>query len=517
MVEFPSPKPTVLIVEDDPHGRSFMESSLKVSGFNVLVADSAESARELLKGHKIEEVFAVLSDYRLPGESGIDLLSWIRDQDDTVSTLIITGQGEKSIVEQSISIGVFDYLEKPVTHQTLRMIIVKAVKKTAQLRKYKSDRIGLQELEHLGQSMNINIPQPLQDRLQVFYRPLHEVGGDFLITHDYGKGRYVFLVGDISGHDIRSGFVSTYFQGFFKGGLESGTQIKKAVELSNLSLLSQSNNSGNNQDIISLALSAIDLGPKDDYILHWNFGFTPCITVDNSGRIQSCEYGRWPLGWMNEIDTEPESIPLRNRGLLYIFTDGLVEFAELLDINKFSLLFRFMREFNKFESLPIKPQDDILAIRYRLNVIMTADQIFEPILSEHYAGTEVDHIDHLQSNWRRSISFALQDRLGDRLYELLICIREGMINALTHGCESSSEKFAHLQISLNEEKDTIRVFIDDPGKGHSFDLEKRLVKPGRETGNNLGLGIVQHLSDNFSIENQGTSLVFDFQIKPGKQ
>ena len=148
---------------------------------------------------------------------------------------------------------------------------------------------------------------------------------------------------------------------------------------------------------------------------------------------------------------------------------------------------------------------------------MPTDQIFEPILSEHYAGMEVDHIDHLQSNWRRSVSFALQDRLGDRLYELLICIREGMLNALTHGCESSSEKFAHLQISLNEEKDTIRVFIDDPGKGHSFDLEKRLVRLDRETGKNLGLGIVQHLSDNFSIENQGTSLVFDFQIKPGKQ
>jgi anti-sigma regulatory factor (Ser/Thr protein kinase) len=147
---------------------------------------------------------------------------------------------------------------------------------------------------------------------------------------------------------------------------------------------------------------------------------------------------------------------------------------------------------------------------------MPLSQTFEPILSEHYAGTELEHIDHLQSNWRRSLSFALDDRLGDRLYDLLICIREGMINALTHGCEKSADKFAHLQISINEDRDTLRIYIDDPGKGHEFDLVARLERLGNERGENLGLGIIQHLSDSFKVENKGTSLVFDFSITPDK-
>ena len=45
----------------------------------------------------------------------------------------------------------------------------------------------------------------------------------------------------------------------------------------------------------------------------------------------------------------------------------------------------------------------------------------------------------------------------------------------------------------------------------------QLAKIGKGTGRNLGLGIVQHLSDTFTVENQGTSLIFDFQITPEKQ
>ena len=176
----------------------------------------------------------------------------------------------------------------------------------------------------------------------------------------------------------------------------------------------------------------------------------------------------------------------------------------------------FLNKINAFESLPVHARDDILLIRYQVNGDMPLEQTFQPILSEHYAGIEIDHIDHLQSNWRRSLSFALDDRMGDRLYDLLICIREGMINALTHGCESSPDKFAHLQISINNEDDLLRIFIDDPGKGHKFDLKERLNELSMGSGKNLGLGIVQHLSDNFKVDNQGTSLVFDFKLTPEK-
>jgi len=228
--------------------------------------------------------------------------------------------------------------------------------------------------------------------------------------------------------------------------------------------------------------------------------------------MHDCEFGQFPLGWVDDIRTEPSNLAVHGNQLLYIFTDGLAEFANTLRINHFSLLYRLMHTINGLEGLPEEPSDDILALRYRLNPSMSLEESFEPILSEHYAGTEYEHIDQLQANWRRSITFALGDRLGDRLYDLLICIREGMLNALIHGCERSAEKFAHLQVSVNESTQVLRIHIDDPGRGHAFDLKERLEQINQKTGKHLGLGIIQHLSDSFSIENKGTSLVFDFKI-----
>ena len=514
MGEFGARQPTILIVEDDPHSRTFMESSLELSGFKVLSAVSVEAARDLLLSIGPETVSAVLSDYRLPKQSGTELVRWIRSRDAALSTIIITGQGEKSVVEQSIAAGVFQYLEKPVTHQQLREVAWSAVENTSLQRKYAADRKGLQALEHLGQSLNVVIPDSLQSRITVLYRPLHEVGGDFFITHDMGKGRMVILVGDISGHDIRSGYVSTYFRGMFRGSLEGSGRISNTLELFNRSLRQHALRESNNAEVVSLCLSAIDLGPKDDYIQHWNFGFTPCHLVSNKGVIRECPYGRFPLGWMEEIDTSPLPIYVKENAILYIFTDGLVEFANSLEINYFCLLYKLLRSFNDWDGLPKTPSDDILAIRYLLNPKMALSDSFEPILSEHYAGTEIDHIDQLQANWRRSITFALDDRLGDRLYDLLICIREGMLNALSHGCEGSPDKFAHLQICINESKALLRVFIDDPGRGHAFDLKGRLEQLSEQTGKHLGLGIIHHLSDQFQFENKGTSLVFDFEVTP---
>lgn len=514
MVESRNREPVVLVVEDDPHSRSFMESSLELSGFKVLCADSVDSARELSSRIGLGSISAVVSDYRLPKESGTDFIRWVRERDTALSSIIITGQGEKSIVEQAISAGVFHYLEKPVTHQQLREVVWGAVENTRLQRKYVADRKGLQALEHLGQSMNVVIPDSLQDRFAVLYRPLHEVGGDFFITHDFGKGRHVVLMGDISGHDIRSGYVSTYFQGMFRGSLEGNARIANAIDLFNRSLRHQALRESDHSEPVSLSLSAIDFGPHDDYIQHWNFGFTPCQLVSSQGRVTQCPFGRFPLGWMEDIATDPVPIRIMGNNLLYIFTDGLLEFANSLNINYFSLLYRFLRSINPWQELPQTPTDDILALRFNLLPNLPLSQSFEPILSEHYAGTEVDHIDQLQANWRRSITFALDDRLGDRLYDLLICIREGMLNALTHGCEGSADKFAHLQICINEQKDILRIFIDDPGRGHAFNLPKRLASLSEQTGKHLGLGIIHHLSDEFRVENKGTSLVFDFEVNP---
>jgi serine phosphatase RsbU (regulator of sigma subunit)/anti-sigma regulatory factor (Ser/Thr protein kinase) len=429
----------------------------------------------------------------------------------------VTGQGEKALVQESLSLGVFEYLEKPVTHQELRRIVKEAVQHTQHMRQSVRDRQGLKDLGEMDQRLSGIVPEDLKDQLQVFYQPLHEVGGDFLITHRYSEREWVLLVGDVSGHDIKSGYVSTYFQGMFRGCVENGSRVQEALQLFNRVLRNQHAEESIERDRVSLSLSAFYMHFDQPDICHWNFGSAPCYFISRSGFIRECPYGRPPLGWLDNVDLSATHIPVRENDCLYVFTDGLIEFASELQVSFFSLFFRLMNKRNVINDLPNEPKDDILAIKYSLKPINPEQLLstqFHPLVSEHYAGTEVEQIDHLQSNWRRSLMFALDDRLGDRLYDLLICIREGMLNALIHGCEKASDKFAHLQISLSEDKNILRVVIDDPGRGHEFNLKDRLEQISTETGKHLGLGIIQHLSDDFMIENKGTSLVFDFEINP---
>ena len=484
-----------------------------MAGFTVLTADSSEQAREVCLAVGMDKLSAVLSDYRLPGDNGMDLLNWIRALDSTLSTVIITGQGEKAIVQQAISSGAFHYVEKPVTHQIIRKVLRGAIDNTHRQRQFASDREGLQAIQELDNSLNVVIPEEFRSRTTIYYKPLHDVGGDFLITHDAGGGHWVLLVGDISGHDIRSSFVSTYFQGLFRGCLESGGNTETALKLFNSSLRQQRMQKGDDSALISLSVSTIEFCPASNAIRHWNFGFTPCYVVTDLGRIIECPFGQFPLGWVKDLDAEPTVLQVNGNGLAYIFTDGFVDLANNLELNFFSLLYRSMRQFIATDSLPEQPSDDILVIRYQLNPLRPLSHTFEPILSEHYAGTEVEHIDHLQANWRRSVAFALDHRLGDRIYDLLICIREGMLNALIHGCDRSPDKFAHLQISFNDGSGILRVHIDDPGHGHNFDLQKRIKTLENKKGEHLGLGIIYNLSDELRIENNGTSLIFDFKIE----
>jgi FixJ family two-component response regulator/anti-sigma regulatory factor (Ser/Thr protein kinase) len=502
----------VMVVEDDPHVLSFMESSLLHSGFTVFSGKSLKEARQACEEAGIANLLAVILDYWLPDGDGIEFLKWLHARDGTLAVVIITGQGEKSVVEQAMRYGAFHYLEKPVTHQLLREVMIGAVTHTRRLRQSVRDRRELKNLERFDQRMSGIVPPGLRDRIRVFYRPLHEVGGDFFITHQCAEREWVLLAGDISGHDIKSGYVSTYFQGMFRGCVENGSAVQDFISLFNRTLRKQGFLRLEETELISLSLSAFHVHLDAPDLCHWNFGFTPCHVVRANGTVHQCPYGNPPLGWLESLELRPVRIPVHSSSRLYAFTDGLAEFADELGINAFSLIYRLMFDANAINNLPKDPEDDILVFEYSINPGLPLNTQYTPILSEHYAGTEVEHIDHLQANWRRSLSFALDDRLGDRLYDLLICIREGMLNALIHGCEKAPDKFAHLQVSLSGDKEKLRIVIDDPGRGHDFDLKQRLEEISGQTGKHLGLGIIQHLSDDFYIDNKGTSLVFDFMI-----
>jgi len=91
-----------------------------------LQAVGVPSAVEASDGNEAIQVFVpgqfdlVLTDWNMPGKSGLEVIKEIRAKDAKVPIIMITTEAEKSRVIQAIQAGVSDYLVKPFTSDTLR-------------------------------------------------------------------------------------------------------------------------------------------------------------------------------------------------------------------------------------------------------------------------------------------------------------------------------------------------------------------------------------------------------------
>ncbi len=87
----PANRPTVLIVEDEPHLSLLYEAELRREGFDTLTAGDGRSCLDNLLSMEVD---LVVLDLRMPGMDGIDLLARIRGLDRTIPVLINTAYSE---------------------------------------------------------------------------------------------------------------------------------------------------------------------------------------------------------------------------------------------------------------------------------------------------------------------------------------------------------------------------------------------------------------------------------------
>lgn len=106
----------VLVVDDDPGVRELLEDYLSEQGYEVLAADSAAAARELLDG---EAPSVVLLDVGLPGEDGLSLARHIRERFD-IGIIMISGAGETLDRIVGLEVGADDYVAKPFDPRELK-------------------------------------------------------------------------------------------------------------------------------------------------------------------------------------------------------------------------------------------------------------------------------------------------------------------------------------------------------------------------------------------------------------
>jgi putative two-component system response regulator len=119
---------TVLVVDDDPITCKFMRLSLEGDGFAVIEAHSGGAAVAVLARPE-PGIDVLVTDYRLPQVSGLDLVSVATRVDPTIPCIMVTGSTELDIAVKAMTNGAIGYLVKPFTGEALRVVVARAMER----------------------------------------------------------------------------------------------------------------------------------------------------------------------------------------------------------------------------------------------------------------------------------------------------------------------------------------------------------------------------------------------------
>jgi DNA-binding NtrC family response regulator len=119
----------VLVVDDDGVTRELLREVLEKDGFEVRMASSGEDALQQID----PSFFLVLSDIRMLGIDGLELLGKVRERCPRTYVILMTGFGSLEGAVRAIQEGAFDYISKPFRIQELKSLVARAFKQWALL------------------------------------------------------------------------------------------------------------------------------------------------------------------------------------------------------------------------------------------------------------------------------------------------------------------------------------------------------------------------------------------------
>jgi DNA-binding NtrC family response regulator len=133
----------VLIVDDDPALLQALPETLRLRMGGVVV-ETANSAASALDRIVEEEFDAIVTDIKMPGMDGLELLAEIRARRPGTPTLIITGHGENELVVRALRGGASDFIQKPIDRDYFVAALYRAVREHVLSRQSKDRQEALE-------------------------------------------------------------------------------------------------------------------------------------------------------------------------------------------------------------------------------------------------------------------------------------------------------------------------------------------------------------------------------------
>ena len=175
---------TVLIVEDDPHVLLGCQQALALEDIRSEGVSTAEQALALV-GDNFPGI--VISDIRLPGIDGLELLKRLKARDRSLPVVLITGHGDISMAVGAMRDGAYDFMEKPFSPERLVDVARRALEQRSLAREVWSLRRQLAERDSL--EGRIIGRSPAMQQLRELIANVADTSANVLIEGETGTGK----------------------------------------------------------------------------------------------------------------------------------------------------------------------------------------------------------------------------------------------------------------------------------------------------------------------------------------
>jgi signal transduction histidine kinase len=170
---------TKILLADDEEGiRKVLGISLADSGYEVLTAEDGEQALALFRRAKPA---IVMTDIKMPGMDGIELLKKIKQEDPDTEVIMITGHGDMDLAIKSLKYDAIDFVTKPINDDALEIALKRAHEKIDMRRQLREYTDNLEELVRQQSARLVEIERlaAVGQAVEGFSTALRDIAGNF--------------------------------------------------------------------------------------------------------------------------------------------------------------------------------------------------------------------------------------------------------------------------------------------------------------------------------------------------
>ena len=343
----------VLVVDDSRLQRRILTASLQRWGFEVQEAESGEEALRLCRDQPPD---LVMSDWMMPGLSGLEFCRKFRDlqQESYGYFILLTSKSDKDEVALGLDAGADDFLTKPVNAAELRARISAGARILRMQRelteKNRLIKSTLDELQTLYDSLDSDLVEAkkLQQSLvseryrdfgaaevSLMLQSAGHVGGDLVGMFPIGATRIGLYGIDVSGHGISSALMTARLAGYLSASVpEQNLALRKtrdgrfvarppaqAIAMLNRLIMSEMET----EHYFTLVLADVDL--ESGLVILSQAGHPHPALQRADGTVEFVGAGGLPVGLIDGAEFEQFEVQMAPGDRLLIHSDGVIECA----------------------------------------------------------------------------------------------------------------------------------------------------------------------------------------------